>query len=68
MNDPLVARLQESLTAAQHRFRTRRGLGAYVTPQIPPAVIDAFAEALVPILRQAARDAAAEVRDAEVAR
>lgn len=60
--DPLVWRLAEALSAMQHRYRTRRGFGAYVTPALPAEVIDAFAEALAPILREAARDAA---RDAE---
>lgn len=59
MNDPLAARLAEVLTAAQHRHRTRRGFGALVTPPVPPAVIDAFAEALLPIIRAAAEEAAA---------
>lgn len=59
--DPLVARLAEALTAAQHRYRTRRTLGALCTPAIPAAQIDAFAQALAPIFRMAALEAADEV-------
>lgn len=63
MSDPLAVRLSEALEAAQHRYRTRRGFGALVTPVIPPKVIDGFAEALAPILRQAVRDAMTERLD-----
>lgn len=59
--DPLVARLAELLTAAQHRYRTRRGWGAFVFPPIPAEQIDAIAQAFAPILRIAAAEAADEV-------
>jgi len=59
--DPLASRLAEALTAAQHRYRTKRGWGAMVMPPIPAEQIDAFAAALAPIFRIAAAEAADEV-------
>lgn len=57
MRDPLEARLAEALTAAQHRWRTRRGTwGAIVTPAVPTALIDALAAELVPVFRMAAAE------------
>jgi hypothetical protein len=58
--DPLVARLAEALTSAQHRWRACRGFGAIFTPAIPPAVIDEVAAALAPVIRQAVEDARRE--------
>jgi hypothetical protein len=59
--DPLVARLAEVLSAAQHRYRTQRGWGAMVTPPIPPRLIDEVATGLAPLLRDLVREATHEV-------
>jgi hypothetical protein len=60
MTDPLVAELAKALVDAQRDYRTRRGFGAYVTPAIPPGMIEEFAATLVPAIRKAAADAQRE--------
>lgn len=61
--DPLAYLLTEALAAAQHRYRTRRGFGAIVTPAIPLGVIEELAQALTPVIRAAAADAVAQALD-----
>lgn len=61
MSDPLVARLQEVLVAAQRRYRTARGWGALTTLPIPDRLIDEVAAGLAPVLRELV-DAAVEQR------
>jgi hypothetical protein len=59
--DPLACRLAEAITAAQYRWRTQRGWGAFAFPAMTCQQIDALAAALAPILRMAALEAADEV-------
>lgn len=56
-----AARLSEAFAAAQHRYRTRRGMGAIVTPRVPDALLDEVANGLAPALL-AAIDAAIDAR------
>jgi len=60
MTDPLVARLQEVLVAAQRRYRTSRGWGAITSIPIPDRLIDEVAAGLAPVLRELVREAVAE--------
>jgi hypothetical protein len=60
MTDPLEARLQEVLVAAQHRWRTARSWGAMTTIPIPNGLIDEVAAGLAPVLRELVREAVAE--------
>ena len=59
MTDPLEARLQEVLVAAQHRYRTSRGWGAITSIPIPDRLIDEVAAGLAPVLRDLVREAVA---------
>lgn len=60
MTDPLEARLQEVLVAAQRRYRTARGvMGAMTKIPIPHGLIDEVAAGLAPVLRELVREAVA---------
>jgi hypothetical protein len=61
VTDPLEARLQEVIVAAQRRWRTARGWGAITSIPIPDRFIDEIAAGLTPVLRELAREAAREV-------
>ena len=56
----LAARLKETLVAAQHRWRTSRGMGCIVTPKIPDKALDELAAGLAPVLRALVDDAVAQ--------
>ncbi len=59
--DPLVARLVEALTAAQHRYRARLGTwAAGASTPAPSALIDVLAAELAPVFRVAAHEAQRE--------
>lgn len=61
VRDPLASRLSEVLEAAHRRYRrSQRGFGALVTMPIPAALLDEVAAGLAPVLRELAREAAAE--------
>jgi hypothetical protein len=59
MTDPLEARLQELLVAAQRRYRTARTWGALTSIPIPNGLIDEVAAGLAPVLRELVREAVA---------
>ena len=59
MIDPLEARLQEVLVAAQRRYRTARTWGALTSIPIPNGLIDEVAHGLAPVLRELVREAVA---------
>jgi len=61
MTDPLAAVLAAALSDAQRRYRSSNRLGALCIPTIPVQVIDQFAEALVPVLRELVRDLVTEI-------
>lgn len=63
--DPLTHRLTEVLTAAQHRYRTQRGWGAYTSIPIPAGLIDEVAAGLAPVLRELVREAVNEQQVAQ---
>lgn len=58
--DPLAVRLRETLSAAQHRYRTQHGWGALTTLRIPDRLLDEIAAGLAPVLRDLVRDAVTE--------
>jgi ABC-type branched-subunit amino acid transport system ATPase component len=56
----LTLRLRETLSAAQRRYRTARGMGCIVTPRIPDLLLDELAAGLAPVLRALVADAVAQ--------
>lgn len=50
----LALRLRETLSAAQRRYRTARGMGCIVTPRIPDGLIDEFAAGIAPVMLELA--------------
>ncbi|HEY9416300.1 MAG TPA: hypothetical protein VIQ30_16200 [Pseudonocardia sp.] len=56
----LALRLRETLSAAQQRYRTARGMGCIVTPKIPDKALDELAAGLAPVLRALVADAVAQ--------
>ncbi len=59
-DDDLKSRLRETMSAAQHRWRTARGMGCIVTPKIPDKALDELAAGLAPVLRALVADAVAQ--------
>lgn len=59
-DDDLTARLRETMSAAQRRYRTARGMGCIVTPRIPDGLLDELAAGLAPVLRALVADAVAQ--------
>jgi hypothetical protein len=59
-DDDLKARLRETMSAAQQRYRTSRGMGCIVTPRIPDGLLDELAAGLAPVLRALVADAVAQ--------
>lgn len=61
----LIARLSETLEAAQRRWRkSQSGFGALVTPTFPAALIDQVAAGLAPVLRALVNEAVGARQDA----
>jgi hypothetical protein len=61
VTDPLAATLAAALNDAQRRYRAGNRLGSLCTPTIPTHVIDRFAEALVPVMRELVREAVTQL-------